>query len=177
MFNLSLLSGFPVQGIYIIRNTAIQRCYIAHSTNMLKHLSTLISELKTNQLYRSLYKDIETYGIDRFEIFHIETYASSVSTEYLRIRLHTICTGYESSGYTLYNSYKGLQYTLTTRIGEYSKIYVEANYKPNRKVIIGVFDDVVEADKFVSCTNLSYPPITHDNQLTKLYFRKYGSIG
>ena len=170
------LIDYPVQGIYRIINRAIPRVYIAHSDNTLIHLSVLISGLKTNRLYAALYKDIETYGTEMFEVRIIETYDTPVSQEHLRIRLYSLCTEYESEGYTLYNSYKGLQYKVTTRIGQYSWVYVEACYKPNRRVVIGVFKDIQEADRFVASINLAYPPIPSNNELTQKFKNKMNQV-
>lgn len=136
------------QGVYIIVNEAIRRAYVFHGTNMLDSIKRHMSDLKTSEKYKVLYTDIETYGLETFELKVIETYDGTKTDDYLRVRLRHVCDQLETSGYTLYNAYKGIRYRVNTYVGADMNIYVELISSTDKREIVGVFSKVKEADEF-----------------------------
>lgn len=173
MLHLTDLVLYSQQGVYIIVNERLKRCYIAQATNMLGSIQRVITELN---------EEIETSDA-KVEI--LETFDNKASGELLRLRLGYYCRQYAKAGYTLYNAYKGLSYRLNTFIGQYDLIYVEVVYSSNKREILGVFNDVSEADRFVkeSCessgatqqvTQTSKLPTFATNELSLKYRNRNG---
>jgi hypothetical protein len=161
------------KGVYIVINHDLKRCYIACSTNILGSIERLIRDFKTDKKYGDLYKDYTT-NLETFDIQILETIEEDCKSDYLRVRLAYWCKQYEDNGYTLYNAYKGLIYRVNTVVGQHNKIYVEVVGKADKRIVVGVFDKVYWADKFVQEKLSTFPiyPVYATNELTIKFLKR-----
>ncbi len=138
------IGTFNQSGVYALINHQEKRLYLGCSKDMLKALIRILDDLKTNKQYSELLKDY-----DKLEFCTIETSPSTSSMAYLRLRLGYFRILWENNGYSFYNSDKGLRLRVNSYLGSDSKVYVEVVSQSNKRIIVGVFNRVRDADSFI----------------------------
>lgn len=172
---LTQLSNLIQSGIYCFKNESDKKIYLGHSSNILNAIQKHLTQIKYGVHHlRDLQSDI-----DKCQFSIIETIED---TTVRLTRLAYYCDQYRSEGYTLFNKYKGLKYTVRSGI---EFINIETNLpkhylsvslinRNHDKIIVGLFNNDTELNEFIwMYYNEEYPiPVYCNNKLTKLYYKK-----
>lgn len=146
--------------IFALVNRNDKRIYLAQSCNALLAISHLCDKLnKGTYRYKEL---IEDYRNNKIELILISSSLDEVSR---KIQLRELQDRYRNQGYFLYNRFKSSRY----RVGyTYNKkrrtIEINLVSNDNSKILVGVFNNMKEADDFVALYYSSeYPLVVYAN--------------
>lgn len=163
------LISLPEKCIYAFFNHEDKKVYVGYSSNILRSLYSNFNGIK----YSNMKDDINKLSFSVLE--------EVVDTDRLRIRYQFWSDHYSNIGYGLYRNYKAVGYKARIDVQEEPGKGKLANYKfivklisrGYRELIVGIFDDLSEANKFISLHYSNVNDIIYsDNELTNNYLRR-----
>lgn len=153
-------------GLYALTNVLDKKVYIGYGKSMLKSVTRLLDDLKTNKNLSKLAGDSNSLV---FSV--IETCLDQNSMAYLRLRMGVHRSQYKDNGYSFYNSDKGLRLRVNSYLDLDGYIYVEVVSQSNKRIVVGVFKRVADADNFIKrhYQGTIGTIVYSDNRLTERY--------
>lgn len=167
---LTDLYTLSVPGVYAVINESNKRIYIAYAANVGIAIATLIAKASNYELpIDDLCKDIKL-GIVSIKLLR----ECKGDTETLRGYAQMYVDNYKQLGYSMYRDITFIRYSVRTSITNDYKIIVELVKTRNSKVLVGVFNNMIEANSFITehYQGTIYFPIYCNNSLTKLYLEQ-----
>jgi len=158
------LVNLPTKCIYGLFNDLDKKVYIGHTSNLLRSIYSNINNLK--------YSNID---FNRLQFRIIEGIEDS---DRLRIRYQYWVSDYSNKGWIMYRDYKAIQYKVRIDIrndetkGYNAKylLYVKLVSRGYKELIVGVFDNLEECNKFIELNYSNINDIVYsNNELTKKY--------
>lgn len=166
-------------GIYKWENKINHKCYIGQSINLGSRLRHHFYNIKYKRYNNPLYRAIDKYGIDNFDITVLEIVENSDTTKSdLDVLEVLYIETYNSYGKTGYNQTKGgdggiLGYKFTDeqrkKVSEYSKTHAK---NKERVVIYNLetnetltFDSIHDCSLFLNCSHSQVSRLCHWKQL------------
>lgn len=135
-------------GVYALINAQDKKIYVGYSANMLRSVSELVGRCSKNIAVCPLELAGLSEDIGKLRLEILET-STDYNTKKLRIRMAFWVNKYLGDGWELYRKYRGLRYKIRTYIGRDMSVYVEAKSQSNVCTILGVFETVRRADRFI----------------------------
>lgn len=130
------------KGIFCLINNVDKRIYISFSNNVFLALATLLNNVnsQSSPVYVELYNDL-----NKLEFKVLDT-----TYDNLRIGQSFYVEYYEDLGYNMYNNFKGLKYKVRIEPNDkLGKVAVVLQNRRKEKVVVAVFDSVLEAEEYV----------------------------
>lgn len=164
---LNDLYSMSVPGVYAVINSSNKRIYIAYAANVSIAIATLLAKAANYELpINDLCKDIEL-GIVSIKLLR----ECKGDTNILRGYAQMFVDKYKQLGYSMYRDITFIKYSVKTSITTSNKVIVELVKTRNSKVLVGVFNNMIEANNFIT-ENYKEPiyfPVYSSNDLTKSF--------
>lgn len=169
---LDFFDNLSKSGIYALCNEKTKKVYIGSTSSFLTSINRNLIDIKAdNHKYISL----QDYP-DLYVVFLEEINSRNMNP---KIRVAYWVDHYKNLGYALYRTYPGLRYKVRIDISHDFRfpntdplIYVRLVDRSNKKIVVGIFESMSEANSFVA-TTYSQSLITTisymDNNLTNEY--------
>lgn len=141
---LGELLQLNIPGVFALINPVDKKIYIGVGVSMLKAVIRLLDDLTTNKAYSEIGADLR-----HLQFTVLENCDRSLTRHGLGIKLAWWVQKYEQEGYGLYSSNKGSRLRVNTFLDASGHVNVEIVSGGNKRVIVGVFKRVKEADQFV----------------------------
>ncbi len=160
----------PRSGIYGLVCHKSKLVYISHSKDICTSISRLLRDIHSrNCIYKQLIKDAS-----KLEFIKLENINNCDTLVDIHTKIDFFVQRYKQEGYSLYNTkHRYQQFKVKIEVGSDFLVYVKLVSKLYKKIVVGVFDKMYEAEEFATVFDTMdiVKPVYSINDLTRNYIK------